>query len=202
MTDVQELVDVLDGERLLLENLIFRLTGTSGLLGAGDARFLGWAAIDIAAAASAVREVELRRIAVLGRVGDGSPLTIALIEGSVGEPWCTLLSEHREVLCRLTDEACTLLRTTHALARAGLRRIEDGRFGASGGAGSPGPRPSAEHLDLRLAQPSLEWEARGRRPEPDPPFDDLDHEIVRSGYEAVVAATVGVAFTALLAFLA
>lgn len=206
MVDVQELVDVLDGERHLLENLIFRLTETLGLLEAGEARFLAWAAIDIAAASAAVREVETRRIAVLEQVGDGFPPTIALLEGSVGEPWWTLLSEHREVLRRLTDEACTLLRTTHALARSGLRRVEGDSFLAGGEERTEESRASGEHVDLRTVHPSPEREVRGRQPSPeheaDPHLDDLDLEIVVSGYEAVAAATVGLAFPALMAFLA
>lgn len=198
---VEQLVDVLDRERHLLENLVFRLVEARGLLATGEARFLGWAASDIEAASAAVREVELRRATVIAGSGDRSPPTMAALVRSVDEPWSTLLVDHRSALGRLVGEVGAALEGTHELAEDGLTRVR----AAADGDGRP---DLGEHLGARWArtpkapgprEPGDSLQPRRTRPFAD--LDDLDREILTAGYEAVLAATDRMALPSLIAFL-
>lgn len=200
---VDELVDVLGCERHLLENLVFRLVEARGLLAAGEARFLGWAASDIEAASAAVREAELRRATVLSDLSSGVLPTMAELVRTSPEPWASLLADHRHDLGRLAGEVGAALEASHDLAAAGLRRIRampcegDGhhhevgehlgtRWVRTSGAG--GGREPGSALQPRPAQPSSD-------------LDDLDRELTAAGYEAVLSATARMALPSLATFL-
>ena len=203
MVAVEQLMDVLDRERHLLENLVFRLVEARGLLATGEARFLGWAASDIEAASAAVREAELRRATVIDGMGEGGPPTMAVLVRSVDEPWSTMLIDHRSELGRLVGEVGAALEGTHELAEDGLTRVR----AATDGDGEGG-HDLGEHLGARWArtptspgprEPGDSLQPRRTRPFAD--LDDLDREIIALGYEAVLAATDRMALPSLVAFL-
>lgn len=201
---MDELVDVLDRERHLLENLVFRLIEARGLLATGEARFLGWAASDIEAASAAVREVELRRATIMSDLGEGGLPTMAALVRSTSEPWSTLLDDHRRALGRLAGEVGAAIEATHDLAEAGLERVR------AAGSSQPDDLGSrvGEHLGARAARMPGATDLRGHDQSTQPrhslPFadlDDLDREITAAGYEAVLAATARMALPSLVAFL-
>lgn len=201
LDEVEELLDVLARERVLLENLVFRLIEARGLLATGEARFLGWAASDIEGAADAVREVEMRRATVVGAVADAFLPTLGMLVELSPEPYASLLLDHRLALGRLLGEVGAALEAAHDLATAGLTHVRaaSGKQGW-GGAGDP-----------RFDPPWAPWngvERRGqdaslqpRRVQPFAELDDLDREIIAAGYEAVLNATARLTLPSLVAFL-
>ena len=203
---VDELVDVLNRERHLLENLVFRLIEARGLLATGEARFLGWAASDIEAAAAAVREVELRRATVLAGATNGPLPTLAMLVADTSEPWTSLLEDHRMALGRLVGEVGAALESTHDLAVAGLERVLTASNDTDG-------RPErlddvGDHLGTRWARDTTGDDRREHRstlqPKRSRPFadlDDLDREITAAGYEAVLTATDRMTLPSLYTFL-
>lgn len=202
---LEGLVDVLDCERHLLENLVFRLVEARNLLTSGEARFLGWAASDIEDAITAVHAVESRRAATTRPLHDGRPATVSVLVASVGEPWTTLLTEHRSALGRLAGEVGAAIEAAHDLAVAGLEQVQ---LAETVGSGPTGDGPVGEHLgarSARLRKPSpLRERAMSTQPHEARPLahlDDLDREITFAGYEAMLAATSRMALPSLVAFL-
>ena len=144
-----ELCVLLQRERLLLELLVFKLTGLSHLLGSGDPRFLGWAAEEVERAVEAIRLCELDRAVhvqttaavLLGGPVVDEPALLVRLAAAVPEPWAGRLTAHRAALTALADEVAAGLRVTRQLADAGngaLTALLDR-------AGAPG-EPSADLL--------------------------------------------------------
>ena len=116
-------MEVLARERRALEQLLFRLHHTRGVLAADDERFLAMAADELECAAETVRELEAAR----ARVCD-APLK-DLVDGAP-EPYGALLLEHRAALGRLAGEVGALLEATEVLAADRLAELhgEPGQF--------------------------------------------------------------------------
>ena len=202
---LEALVDVLDCERHLLENLVFRLVEARNLLAAGEARFLCWAASDIDDAASSVRDVESRRAALTGDLRQSRAPTISVLVASVPQPWSALLADHRSALGRLAGEVGAAIEAAHDLAAAGLAQLH---LAGTATLDLTGEEPVGEHLgarSARLRRPSTLREraasTQPRRALPLSALDDLDREIAAAGYEAVLAATSRMALPSLVAFL-
>jgi hypothetical protein len=200
-SQLDELLDVLGRERVLLENLVFRLIEARGLLATGEARFLGWAASDIEAAADSLREVEMRRATIVGAVGATFLPSLAMLVELTREPYASLLCDHRLALGRLLGEVGAALEAAHDLAEAGLQHVRAIRERPDGGGAN----------DPRFDPPWAPWngiERRGvdaslqpRRAVPFAELDELDREIVAAGYEAVLNATARLTLPSLVAFL-
>ena len=200
-SEVDELLDVLGRERVLLENLVFRLIEARGLLATGEARFLGWAASDIEAAADSLREVEMRRATIVGAVGATFLPTLSMLVELTREPYSSLLLDHRLALGRLLGEVGAAIEAAHDLAGAGLQHVR--AIGSHPDGGGP--------TDPRFDPPWAPWngvERRGadspvqrRRARPFDELDELDREIVAAGYEAVLTATERLTLPSLVAFL-
>jgi hypothetical protein len=199
---MDELIIVLNRERQVLEHLLFRLLGTRGLLTTGDARFLGWAANDLAQAAEAVREVELRRATVVAEESDvegghdGSP-TLKRIIAATHEPYASLLEDHRVALGRLAVEIGALTEATQELAAEGLRQLRARETAMAGTVIDTEAPPGRELTTRRDAH--LPIQQRNHRAEE--ALDDLDREILAAGYEAVVTASGRLILPSLVAFL-
>lgn len=200
---VEELAEVLGDERRLLETLVFRLLEARALLTSGEARFLGWAASDIEAAAAAVREVELRRATVVCAMHGDDRATILTLTDAAPEPWGTLLEDHRASLGRLAAEVGAALEGIHELATAGLERLRR----AAPSSQRDATVDLGDHLGARWAAPPP-----GRRRERScslqqrsgtalAQLDDLDREITAAGYRAVLGATERMGLPSLVAFL-
>lgn len=202
---LEGLVDVLDCERHLLENLVFRLVEARNLLAAGEARFLGWAASDIEDATAAVRDVESRRAAITGDLRQGRPPTVSMLVASATEPWSTLLADHRMALARLAGEVGAAIEAAHDMAKSGLEQVQ---LAGTERLDLTRYEPVGEHLgarSTRMRKPAIIRDrSTSTQPRPALPLgelDDLDREITAAGYEAVLAATTRMALPSLVAFL-
>lgn len=131
---METLATLLQRERLLLELLVFKITEMRHLLGAGDARFLGWASEEVERAVDAVRHVELERaVLVQDLVGasgeevgvDDESALLERLAASAPEPWGTLLGEHRVALLALANEVADGLASARRLADAGASAVAD-----------------------------------------------------------------------------
>lgn len=195
-----ELLELLARERTLLENLVFRLIEARGLLATGEARFLGWAATDVEAAAEAVREAEMRRATAVGAVGGTYLPTMAVLIDTSREPYASLFGDHRLALGRLLVEVGAALESAHDLAAAGLASVR-----------AAGLRDLCDLEPPALAgpEPTGDWDGvdrrrRGQHPRRSAPFaelDELDREIIASGFAAVLNATRRITLPSLVAFL-
>lgn len=169
---VDDLLTVLSRERHALGNLLFRLLEARGLLATGESRFLHLAALDIEAAAEAVREIELTR-AMLEPRNSGKSLPQLVREAP--SPFDGILHDHHMAISRLAAEIGAAIEATAELAEHGLARVR----GQHSGAAAPPPRA------IR----------------PLAPMDDLDREILAAGYESVLTASARLVLPSLVAFL-
>jgi hypothetical protein len=120
-----ELGAVLWQERELLEDLLYALVQQHQVLDAGDPRWLARADAAVADSARAVQGHEVFRametdtvLALLGLTPAASLLDIA---DAAGEPWTTLLREHRSALLALTTEIEQAAARNRTLLVAGER---------------------------------------------------------------------------------
>ncbi len=67
---MEALTSLLTRERLLAELVVFKLLELRGLLQAGEARFLGWAAEEVERATTSLREAELQRAALVADLAE------------------------------------------------------------------------------------------------------------------------------------
>lgn len=138
---IDELVAVLGRERRLLEFLLFKLTSARLLLEADDHRFLPWAAAEVERAAQRVRQMELLRAATTAHLGASSTLT-ELAE-THGEPWRSILHEHRAELVRLLGEVHEVTDANRAMAFDGIRYVTELMEIIELGIGPPAPSRAA-----------------------------------------------------------
>jgi hypothetical protein len=120
-----ELAAVLWQERELLEDLLFAVIQQHGVLTEGQTRWLGRADAAVAAATRAVQTHEVFRaievetvVALLGLAPTASLHEIAEV---AGEPWQTVLGEHRDALRALAVEIDEATGRNEALLEAGER---------------------------------------------------------------------------------
>src|SRR5689334_19269500 len=103
---------VLWQEREVLEDLLYALVHQQLLLDADQTRWLPRADASIAAAAHAVQDRELVRATDVETLiqAVGLPATASLLEiaAHTGEPWATVLRDHRDALRTLTAEIETV----------------------------------------------------------------------------------------------
>jgi len=200
---VDELVDVLDRERHVLESLVFRLIEAQGLLTGGEARFLGWAASDIEAAAAALREIECRRATIIRDMSTGSAPTMAMLVRAADEPWSALLTDHHGALGQLTSEVGAGIEAVHHLAGAGYNRVRAVPRQQPDAVGATDERPGTPepNLEERPGHGDSGRSTDQPRPLLATEVDDLDREIAAAGYEAVLVATGTMVLPSLMAFL-
>jgi len=125
---VQELTDVLDRERRLLEMVLFKLVEARHLLVADEARFLPWASAELERAVERVREATLLRAVVAQRVAvaHGLPAesTLMMLLAQADEPFAAILAEQQEALHRLIGEIRDEVARAGSLAERQLRGID------------------------------------------------------------------------------
>jgi hypothetical protein len=124
-----DLAAVLWQERELLEDLLYALVQQHHILAAGQARWLPRADAAVAAAARAVQTHEvLRAIEVENLVSMlGLPASASLLEiaGAAGEPWHTLLQDHRTALRSLAAELDRITTENRAMLVVGERSTRE-----------------------------------------------------------------------------
>lgn len=125
---MQELTDVLDRERRLLEMVLFKLVEARHLLAADEARFLPWASAELERAVERVREATLLRAVVAQRVATGQGLPgdagLPVLVAHAEPPFAAMLGEQADALHRLIDEIRDEVGRAGALAERQLRGID------------------------------------------------------------------------------
>ena len=141
-----ELAAVLWQEREVLEDLLYALIQQQLLLDVGQTGWLPRADAAVAAATRAVQDHELVRaievetlVQVLGLPANASLLEIA---AHAGEPWATVLGDHRDALRTLTAEIDAVTAHNRALLIAGERATREAL-----GALAPSTKSSTCHDD-------------------------------------------------------
>lgn len=122
MSELEALVDLLGGERALLEVLVYRLVALRALLVSGETRFLAWSAEEVEKATAAVRAAELQRALLVSRLAERhglleEVLTLGVLVDQADPPWRALLADHRTALAGLTAEVDDQASAVRRLAR-------------------------------------------------------------------------------------
>ncbi|MCF6378250.1 flagellar protein FlgN [Nocardioides KLBMP 9356] len=120
---------VLWRERELLAELHYRLEVEQLVLASGRSRWLAHATRDIDVLLATIRETEVLRAVAADEAAaaahmSANPSLAALAEAS-GEPWSSILTEHREAFVVLTSEITTLADSNKHLISAGYRSARE-----------------------------------------------------------------------------
>jgi hypothetical protein len=126
---MEDLSLILWRERDLLETLLFKLEEERLVLAAGRTRWLMRAAKEVEAVLDAIRETEVLRAVAADEAARALGLTHnsslrALAEAS-GEPWRTILTEHRDAFVEVTREVTELAAVNRDLLTAGYRAAQE-----------------------------------------------------------------------------
>lgn len=104
---MQDLADVLQRERALLEQLRFRFVSLELLLEAREARFLTWATQDVERARRLVRQTDLARAAIVGQLNlkgaRGIP-SLREVAAVAPSPWAGIFRDHHDSLGSVVTE--------------------------------------------------------------------------------------------------
>lgn len=104
---MQEVVEVLQRERDLLERLRFRFVSLELLVSSAQVRFLDWAVHDVQLARHRAREADLVRAAAVGALrlegADGAP-SLREVAAAASAPWAGILRDHHDGLCGVVAE--------------------------------------------------------------------------------------------------
>ena len=126
---MEKLSLVLWRERELLEELHYRLEVEQLVLASGRSRWLAHATRDIDSLLATVRETEMLRAVAADEAAAASGMSanpsLASLAEAAGEPWTTILTEHREAFVALTNEITTLADSNRHLISAGYRSARE-----------------------------------------------------------------------------
>ncbi len=129
---MDDLVEVLQRERDLLERLRFRFVGLGLMLDAAEVRFLDWAVHDVQLARHRAREADLVRAAAVGTLRlegcDGAP-SLREVAAAAPSPWAGMLRDHHDGLCAVVAEIEVHSHRIAQTCRDGLATLaRTGRF--------------------------------------------------------------------------
>ncbi|MFN8196545.1 MAG: flagellar protein FlgN [Nocardioidaceae bacterium] len=126
---MEKLSLILWRERELLETLLFKLEEERLLLASGRTRWLMRAAQEVETVLQSIRETEiLRSVAAdeaAASIGLGASPSLRALADSVGEPWHTILVEHRDAFVAVTQEITALADANRELLTAGYRSARE-----------------------------------------------------------------------------
>jgi hypothetical protein len=126
---MEKLSLVLWRERELLEELHYRLEVEQLVLASGRSRWLAHATRDIDALLTTIRETEMLRAVAADEAAAASGMSsnpsLASLAEAAGEPWTTILTEHREAFVSLTNDIGTLADSNRHLISAGYRSARE-----------------------------------------------------------------------------
>ena len=115
--------------RELLETLLFKLEEEQLLLASGRTRWLMRATQEVEAVLQSIRETEiLRSVAAdeaAAAMGLGASPSLRALADAVGEPWHTILAEHRDAFVKITQEISALADANRELVTAGYRSARE-----------------------------------------------------------------------------
>lgn len=116
-------------ERELLETLLFKLEEEQLLLASGRTRWLMRATQEVEAVLQSIRETEiLRSVAAdeaAAAMGLAATPSLRALADAVGEPWHTILVEHRDAFVSITQEISALADANRELVTAGYQSARE-----------------------------------------------------------------------------
>lgn len=127
---MQELANVLGRERVQLEFLLFKTVELRQLMGAGEDRFLRWAAEEMLRAGQQLRITGLARSRQLQKlacalVAESADLTLTVMAQRTPEPWRTIFADHDANFRRLVAEIEAAINVAYAVADASGHSVVD-----------------------------------------------------------------------------
>ena len=135
--DLQRLAETLWEERLVVEQLLYRLTCAKLLLSADEQRFVTRAIDEVEDEITRLREVELLRAGVVQEVAESAGGTIGDL--SLGDlardtpgPWPRIFGDLRTAFRGLAEEIEATTAVNRALASSALTRVRDSIDALSG----------------------------------------------------------------------
>jgi FlgN protein len=132
---MEDLSLVLWRERELLETLLYKLEIEKLVLSTGSSRWLATAAREVEIVLEAVRETEvLRAVAAdeaAASVGLESNPSLSALAEAVGEPWHSILSDHRNAFVTYAQDLVEIAATNRELLTAGQQAAREIFLGLS-----------------------------------------------------------------------
>jgi hypothetical protein len=126
---VEKLSLVLWSSRQLLDTLLYRLEVEQLVLASGRTRWLMRAARDVEATLQALRETEvLRAVAVeeaAAELGCATNASLRELAEASGEPWSTILHDHRKAFVEVTRQVTEMADVNRALLTSGYRSARE-----------------------------------------------------------------------------
>jgi len=104
---IEDLADLLQRERGLLEKLRYRFVALELLIDAREVRFLAWALNDLNRARLHLREMDLARaarVASLRLPGADDVPSLREVATAADAPWAGILRDHHDSLCTVVTE--------------------------------------------------------------------------------------------------
>lgn len=126
---MEKLSLVLWRERELLETLLFKLEEEQLVLAGGRTRWLARAAREVETVLGSIRETEALRAvaadAVAEQLGLSPNPSLSQLIDAVGEPWQTILADHRQAFAETTAEIERLAEANRDLLTNGFRSARE-----------------------------------------------------------------------------
>lgn len=158
---MEELSGVLWRERELLNMLLYKLEQEQLVLASGKTRWLGTAASEVEAVLGLLRQAEVHRAVAVQEVATslGLPADPSLSElaARAGEPWESILLEHRDAFVECTREITELAAANRNLLTTGARAAREMLLSVTDGTQIYSPDGSAVNSSLgrRLVDRSI-----------------------------------------------
>lgn len=135
--DLQRLAETLWEERLVVEQLLYRLTCAKLLLSADEQRFVTRAIDEVEDEIARLREVELLRAGVVQEVaeaagGSMTDLSLGDLARDTPGPWPRVFGDLRTAFLGLAEEIEATTAVNRALASQALTRVRDSIDALSG----------------------------------------------------------------------
>ena len=126
---------VLWRERELLEQLLYKLEVEKFVLTSGNTRWLAMAAREVEGVLDCIRETELLRAVAADEAAAASGLSanpsLRALADAVGEPWHSILGDHRDAFVLYTREIMDLAVTNRELLSMGQIAARETLMGLS-----------------------------------------------------------------------
>ncbi|HET7328045.1 MAG TPA: flagellar protein FlgN [Nocardioidaceae bacterium] len=144
---IEELSSVLWRERELFEMLLFKLEEEQLVLAGGRTQWLAYAAREVETVLEGIRETEVLRAVTADAVAESlglahNPSLNALAE-AIGEPWRSILLDHRETFVTVMAQITEMASTNRELLTSGYQSARETLLSLADGAETYGPDGSA-----------------------------------------------------------
>jgi len=125
---MDEFIALLNDQRQLLDDLLYRLVAARGVLAAGEIRFVSRATAEIESVINEIYAAEARRAEAIGQIAarlDVSPkqITLRALAQAAPEPYRSVLEHLHQDFLRLTDEVERNIAMNKSLAAKGAAEL-------------------------------------------------------------------------------